>query len=449
LFKQHMSLSNLYNLLFRLGILVAVTWFPVGFLHAECSDTSFEQTSSLKSVKKANAHAQARIMLPQWRYSPGPWNAITDVPGVKVGHVSIRKESPQTIQTGVTAILPHSEDLANIGLWAYGQMLNGNGELTGLGPLQTSGILNSPILLTNTHSVGIVHQGVFDYFAKHYPSEPERSGSSRWRGELPVVGECWDGMYNTIWDRRAITPHDAVVALEQATSGEVPQGKVGAGSGMRSFGLRAGIGSASRRLSFSNPEKVSGNMVKNMAEHSEKHYTIGVLVNTNHSRMEDLDPVILQKLETYWKQPLERIKAQDEQALVLKKVGFSLPASVKPISEKQISESTAMVLPRRQGSIIVVVATDLPLLPHQLKTLVERVPLGLGAMGSRMGTSSGDGVVIFSTATKIPLETEDPFLQNIESIHPDEMTPIYHALVEAVTEAQINALLAAHPINEK
>jgi len=336
--------------------------------------------------------AMERVILPQWRFEPGPYNAITDVSGVEVGHVTIQKESPHRIRTGVTAIVPHSGNLALTGLWASGRMLNGNGELTGLDYIQQSGILNSPIILTNTYAVGTADTGVFDYYAKHY-------GTS-WPGALPVVGECYDGVFNTIEDRSAVSPQDVVTAIETAQSGPVPQGRVGAGTGMRSFELHAGIGSASRRIQLGNT-----------------WYTVGVLVNMNHSRLADLDPTIRSVLEKALHHTLADLKAQDDLDRVKR-------------------------APGSDGSIMIVIATDLPLLPHELSLLVDRAALGIGQLGSTMAMSSGDGVIAFSTATQIPLDSAEPI--SMSAIHPEQLTPVFRATIEAVTEAQINALLASH-----
>lgn len=349
-----------------------------------------------------------RITLPQWRFSPGQFNAITDVPGVKVGHVTVRRDIPHTIRTGVTAIVPHDGNLANQAVWSYGGWLNGNGEMTGLGYIQETGFLLSPIMLTNTYSVGKVYDGVFDYYRKNYPGQP-------WAGLIPVVGECYDGYFNTIEDRSAITNEDVVKAVESAESGAVPQGRVGAGTGMRSFELHAGIGSASRKLKI-----------------GETWYHIGVLVNANHTNnkgLGNLDPVIRQKIEERVG-PLETHRQQDER-----------DEAKQPVAETPKPPLSGQ---SRQGSIITVIATDLPLAPHQLKELLTRAGLGIGAMGSTMDTTSGDGVLVFSTANKVTMggDTSKPLPMPI--LHHDELSPVYRATVEAVTEAQINAILASH-----
>lgn len=359
--------------------------------------------SVLQAMPPRTETQSTRVVLPQWRFEPGPLNAITDVAGVKVGHVTIWRDHPYPIRTGVTAIVPHSRDLARTGLWANGRMLHGNGELTGLWFVRATGILNTPILLTNTFSVGQVSRGVFDYYRRHYPGKTP--GSTVWPGQLPVVGECYDGYFNTIEDPSAVMPEDAVQAIELARGGAISQGRVGAGTGMRSFGLYAGIGTASRQV------MIDG-----------KQYTLGVLVNMNHSRFADLNPVIRTELEKRFGRPLDEIHREDSRNLV-------------PRASSAI---------QRQGSIIVVIATDLPLLPYQLEQLALRAALGIGALGSTMASTSGDGVIAFSTAQPVPLGDNAPVVLPLQVIHPDYLSPIYRATVEAVTEAQINALVAAH-----
>lgn len=365
-----------------------------------------------------------RLIPPCWRRFPsGRYNAITDVPGLKIGHVTVTREWPSKIRTGVTAIVPDTAaltahwqgenglpgrpgNLANTGFRAAGVTLNGNGELTGMGPLMTAGILNSPIILTNTYSVGMAHDGVFRWFARQYPGE--------WPGQLPVVGECWDGFYSVIEDP-VLTSGDTMTAIDAARSGPVPQGRTGAGTGMRSFEMHAGIGSASRKVILDGQE-----------------YTIGVLVNANHSKLDDLNPLLRASLEQYWKQPASQVRQTDnaDQA--------SRPASSTPGSLPAAPPNS------RQGSIITVIATDLPLDSKALRQIAERAGLGIGNTGSAMATTSGDFAVAFSTANPLPLGDNAPKIVPTASVHPDALSPILQATVEAVTEAQLNAITAAH-----
>ncbi|MEB3285907.1 MAG: P1 family peptidase [Vampirovibrionales bacterium] len=368
---------------------------------------------SEQALQPGTSFKPLRLLLPQWRFNPGPYNAITDVPGVRVGHATVKQDSPHTLRTGVTAILPHNGNLARVGLWAAGSNLNGNGEMTGLAPLETFGVLNTPILLTNTFSVGAVHQGVHKYFQTRYPGQ--------WGGQLPIVGECYDGFFNTIDDLSAVTPQDAVAAIESARGGPVEQGRVGAGTGMRSFELHAGIGSASRKV------MVDG-----------KWYTIGVLLNANHSRLDVMNPFIRNALEKRYGS-LETLRQKDslDRAISSDKAKAEVSVQTKAPSFRPNPRS-------RQGSIITVIATDLPLNPTQLKQLANRSALGVGAMGSTMDTTSGDFVVAFSTANPFTLGENSGALLTSQTVHPDLLSPVYRATVEAVTEAQINALQASH-----
>ena len=348
-----------------------------------------------------------RLPLTPWQtYSAGPWNAITDVPGVIVGHVSLRasqsSQAPVGIRTGVTAIWVDNANRSEQGLWAASAVHNGNGEVTGLASIDTFGVLNSPILLTNTRSVGVIHSGVHRYMATTYPK-------AIW-SELPVVGECWDGVFNSI-HAEAVDENDATLALTSARSGPVWQGRVGAGSGMRSFELYGGIGSASRQIDFNG-----------------KRYTIGVLVNTNHSKLSALNPAIKAPLSA----ELGDLSERRKRLMPPTQTSMSLPTS-------------------RQGSIVVIIATDIPLMPQQLKQLAQRAAIGIGLTGSVMATTSGDFVLAFSTANPISMHaisTIDSAWVNTEAPwrHPDAMTPLYTMTIESVLEAQVNALSAANGI---
>ena len=355
------------------------------------------------AVPRGITSRPARLSLPQWQTFPtGLNNAITDVPGVKIGQLTYAQDFPDKIHTGVTAIVPDAPsltqgqgNLATTGFKASAVCLNGNGELTGTSFINEFGVLNSPILLTNTQSVGALHTGVNHFFNRYFPGQ--------WSGQLPVIGECYDGFFNTV-QKDTIPPQAAEMALNQATSGPVLQGRVGAGAGMRSFELHAGIGSASRKI------VLNGNV-----------YTLGVLVNMNHSHLNDLNPVIRQQLETRLG-PLESLKAKDNLD------GVNAPPINSP----------------RQGSIQVVIATDLPLNNKQLEELAKRAGLGIGNTGSIMSTSSGDFATAFTTANPIPMGSQVPALLKSTEVHPDEMTPIFKAAVEAVTESEVNALMASH-----
>jgi D-aminopeptidase len=345
--------------------------------------------------------------LPQWQFLPGPYNAITDVAGVSVGHVSIKQDQPHTLRTGVTAIMPHAGNMANQALWAASSVLNGNGEMTGLATIDHTGLLNSPVVLTNTMAVGQAHQGVHQYYQQHY--------GDTWPGQLPVVTECWDGVFNTINDLKAVTPAHVINALEQAQTGPILQGRAGAGTGMRAFGCHAGVGTASRQVQI-----------------DDKTYTVGILVNANHSHLSAMAPHVKNALEQTLKKPLATLAAEDNRDAVFNHV--------------HAATSDTAATPR-QGSIVVIIATDAPLLPAQLKQLANRAALGIGATGSTMDTTSGDFALAFSTAAKIPVgdaQTAQTVTLPSPIIHPDALSDLQRATVEAVTEAQMQAIIAAH-----
>lgn len=373
-----------------------LAFFALSLMLISSVETLAKEKATLPS-SIGTSISPTRIVLPEWQFQPGAFNAITDVPGVKVGHITIIKDTPNKIRTGITAILPHSDNLATVGLWASSTVLNGNGEVTGLAPIETAGILSSPILLTNTFSIGNVHHGVFQFYEKHYQDQ--------WIGQLPVVAECYDGYFNTINDLNAVQPSEAMRAIEIATNGPVSQGRAGAGTGMRSFELHAGIGTASRVITIDN-----------------KPYTIGVLVNTNHSRLDKLSPSIRSKLEEQLG-PLDRLRDEDNKDRAL---AVSLTET-----------------PTRQGSIIVIIATNLPLTPSELKQLTNRASIGIGHMGSTMDTTSGDFAIAFSTATQLPLPYKVASFPQ-QAIHPDALSPAYRATVEAIVEAQLHAITASH-----
>ena len=339
----------------------------------------------------------------QWRYPAGPYNAITDVPGVAVGHVTVKQDKPERVRTGVTVVLPHQGDLARQAVFAAAAVLNGNGEMTGLATIDHTGLLNSPVVLTNTPNVGAAHTGVHHYMSQRY--------GNTWQGQLPVIAECWDGVYNTL--THPIASEATVNALKDAKPGPVALGPVGAGTGMRSFELHAGIGTASRRVTLDDG----------------KPFTVGVLVNSNHSRLPTMTPAVRQALERTLGN-LDAKRQQDNADAIW---------NVQKTSRLVHSAS-------RQGSIIVIIATDAPLLPSQLKQMASHAGLGIAAMGSTMDTTSGDFALAFSTAQLVPVGGEAG--QTVTQlpvgpvIHPDAISPLQRAVVEAVTEAQMRALLA-------
>src|SRR4051794_683269 len=324
--------------------------------------------------------------------APGEHDAITDVAGVKVGSVTLIEG--EAVRTGVTVILPSEADVGVEQLFAGCHTLNGNGELTGLEWVRESGRLSTPIALTNTHAVGTVR----DALVAH---------SVRARGEddwfywaLPVVGETWDGMLNDI-NGGHVRPEHVDEAIAKASGGPVEEGAVGGGTGMICHGFKGGIGTASRVVA---------------KEHGG--YTVGVLVQANHG----------------WRERLTVAGAP---------VGRVLSHDVVPDPDEDLPATAAGA-----GSIIVIVATDAPLLPHQCRRLAQRASLGIGRTGGAGAHSSGDILIAFSTARQAlpPSEAMDagePVTVPITMFVDSHITPLYQAAIEATEAAIVNALLAA------
>ena len=306
-------------------------------------------------------------------YEPGKHNAITDVAGVMVGHVTLN--SGDMVRTGVTAVIPR-DDIWSNRVFGAAHVINGNGEATGFAWVNESGLIESPIMLTNTLSVGAVHDGVVRYMIKRYPQS---------HIVLPIVAECYDGGLNDISGLHVTSEH-AIAAIESAAGGAVPQGCVGAGTGMRSYGFKAGVGTASRIV------KVAG-----------QTYTLGVLVNANGGRRHQL-----------------RIDGV-------------------PVGE----EITDLTPERhRDGSFIIVIATDAPLAHRQLLKLAQRATHGLARTGTPSTVSSGEFVVAFSTANIVP-SSSAASLMTVKMLHNNRMDVFYQGVIEATEEAVINAMTMA------
>ena len=336
------------------------------------------------------------------RRAPGRANAITDVPGVRVGHATIvRGEGPLVVgvgpvRTGVTVIIPHDDDLFLDGVFAGWHRLNGNGELTGTAWIDEAGILTGPIALTNTHSVGIVRDAIVARAARAHPDGPEL-----W--SLPVVGETYDGTLNDVNGFHVTAAHvDA--AIDAAAAGPVPEGSVGGGTGMICHELKGGVGTASRVL----------------AAH-EGGWTVGVLVQANHGVREDL-----------------RIDGVP--------VGAELPVAEIP-SPYHGREGSGPGTPG-SGSIVMIVATDAPLLPHQCRRLAQRAGLGMARTGGYARNSSGDFILAFATGNRSlgpGAGTGRPHgaVIDVRMVPDDGLDGIFAGAVEATEEAIVNALLAA------
>jgi D-aminopeptidase len=316
--------------------------------------------------------------------TPGELNAITDVRGVEVGHTTLIAgegklvvgEGP--VRTGVTAILPLGRDDSNTAVPAAVFSFNGNGEMTGSAWVEESGFLEGPVLLTNTHSVGVVRDAVVEWGTRKFPGTANFS--------LPVVGETWDGELSDI-NGFHVKKEDVFAALNGANSGAVVEGNVGGGTGMRAFGFKAGIGTASRILAK-----------------GDDGLCLGVLVQVNLGRRENL-------------------------------MVSGVPVG-KEISELQPSVHKD---PEKEGSILVVIATNAPLVPHQLKRIAKRAALGVARTGAVSTNSSGDLFIAFSTA--VPVLVDDR--QQWSTLKNDDLDPLLTATVQATEEAIINALIAA------
>lgn len=317
----------------------------------------------------------------------GPLDAITDVAGVTVGQVTlIGSPSPgHEVRTGVTAILPRGRDSLRQPVFGGWFALNGNGEMTGTAWVDESGLVDGPIVLTNTHSVGAVRDAVIAWRLRQGPPD--------WHGywwSLPVVAETWDGYLNDINGFHVHAEHVAE-ALEAARGGTVAEGNVGAGTGTICHEFKCGIGTASRRVAI-----------------GRQDWTLGVLVQANYG-------------------------VRDTLRIAGVPVGQHL-------QEHRVHEEVAP-LKRDTGSIIVVVATDAPLLPHQLKRVARRAALGLARNGSYAGDGSGDLFIAFSTANP-EADTDKPLL-SASYLGNDLLDPLFRATVEATEEAIVNAMVAA------
>lgn len=337
-----------------------------------------------------SAHAQrARDLGIPFEGRTGPLNAITDVAGVTVGHSTLIGDTADghAIRTGVTAILPRGRDSLMEPVMAATFALNGNGEMTGSAWVEESGLLEGPVMLTNTHSVGTVRDATIAWRIR--AAGPDASGYT-W--SLPLVAETWDGHLNDINGFHVRAEH-AEAALENASSGIVAEGNVGGGTGMICHEYKCGIGSASRLVSA-----------------LDQGYTVGVLVQANYGRRDGL-----------------------------------LIAGVPVGRHMREHRVYTEVDPEagETGSIIVVIATDAPLLPHQLKRLAKRASLGLARMGSIAGNGSGDIFVAFGTGNP----AGQAGLQDVRMLGNEHMDPLFEGVVQATEEAIVNAMIAARDMS--
>ncbi len=324
------------------------------------------------------------------RHPTGKWNAITDVPGVRVGHTTLisgegrLKCGEGPVRTGVTAVLPAAGQIFHERVHGGAFVLNGAGEVSGLTQVVEWGIVETPILLTNTLAVGSVSEAVVHYMLENYPGIGQEHDVI-----IPLVGECDDSWLNDVAGGHIKREH-VYAALDSAVGGPVAEGSVGGGTGMMTCDLKAGIGTSSRVL-----------------DEKEGSYTVGVLVQSNFGSLEEL-----------------RVAGR--------MFGQFLAESAPEIRRR----------PGIAGSIIAIVGTDAPLLPHQLNRLAKRVALGIGRMGSYAAHGSGEIVLAFSTGNIVPRRPRRKVFR-LKSLGDVWINPLYEATVNATEEAILNALLQA------
>jgi D-aminopeptidase len=314
---------------------------------------------------------------------PGRFNAITDAEGVTVGYTTlIEGEGKNAVRTGVTAILPRGQATTDKPAFAGVFSLNGNGEMTGTHWIEEAGLLEGPVLITNTHSVGVVRDAAIEWRIRHGGAD----ASGYW-WSLPVVAETWDGELNDI-NGFHVKPEHVFAALEGAHGGAIAEGNVGGGTGMICHEFKCGTGTSSRVA------KIDG-----------REYRLGVLVQANYG------------------------------------VRSELRIAGVPVG-KVLKNDLLWPEPKDDGSIIIVIATDAPLLPHQLKRIAKRATHGLARNGSYSGNGSGDIFVAFSTAN----EANQVALTTLTALGNDQMDALFLATVQAVEESIINAMIAAEPM---
>jgi D-aminopeptidase len=319
--------------------------------------------------------------------TPGKLNAITDVPGVEVGYTTLISGEGKLevgkgpVRTGVTAILPRGHASLNDPVYAGFSSLNGNGEMTGTPWVEESGFLEGPIVITNTHSVGVARDAVIAWLVK-------QGTGSQTLWSLPVVAETWDGWLNDI-NGFHVKPEDVWHALDTAHGGAIEEGSVGGGTGMICYEFKGGNGTASRKID-----------IRASKDASPRSFVVGVFLQANFGRRPQL-------------------------MIAGIPVGKEIPGEVYK---------------KENGSCIAVVVTDAPLLPNQLKRLARRVSLGLARTGTISGNGSGDLFIAFSTANP-NVATPDQITHDVQTIPNDLMDPLFAGVVQATEEAVVNALI--------
>lgn len=344
------------------------------------------------------AHGQiprARDLGVPFAGTSGRFNAITDVEGVEVGYSTIISGDGENVlgkgpvRTGVTAIFPRGKAKKFSPVYANWYSLNGNGEMTGTTWVTESGFLETPIMITNTNSVGEVRQAVLKWYV-----DTDWYKGEDWWYTYPVVAETYDGFLNDIYGFHVKEQH-VLEAIKNAAGGKIAEGNVGGGTGMMCLGFKGGTGTSSRIFKI-----------------NDSTYTVGALVQSNFGAKRNLSiagvPVGMELKDT-----------------------LNYEYNAPPKSRRQEGD----------GSIIVIVATDVPLLPHQLKRISQRIPLGVGIVGGRGSNGSGDIFLVFSTANEQAFNRDE--LTIVETMSNDLLMPVFEATVQVVEEAIINAMVAA------
>ncbi|OOG71295.1 aminopeptidase [Sinorhizobium sp. A49] len=334
--------------------------------------------------------ARARDLGLPFKGRTGHFNAITDVEGIAVGFHTISEDEPRPgrkrpVRTGVTAILPHAGSDVPVPVYAGVHRFNGNGEMTGTHWIEDGGFFLGPVMITNTHAVGMTHHATIKWMLERYASTYD-SDDFLWI--MPVVAETYDGVLNDI-NGQHIGEAEVQAALDAAAGGPVQEGNCGGGTGMIAYGFKGGTGTASRVVEFGG-----------------RDYTIGTLVQANHGQRD-------------W-----------------------LTICGVPVGE-HMRDGTPQSQMQERGSIIVVIATDLPMAPHQLQRLARRAAIGIGRNGTPGGNNSGDIFLAFSTANPQPMAHRAPPRLKLEIVNDEMLDPVYLATVDSVEEAVVNAMLAA------
>ena len=341
-------------------------------------------------MKSPTAKARARDLGLPFPGRTGPLNAITDVDGIGVGFKTILEDAPRPgrkrpVRTGVTAILPHAASPTPMPVYAGVHRFNGNGEMTGTHWIEDGGYFLGPVVITNTHAVGMAHHATVKWMLERYASTYD---TDNFLWIMPVIAETYDGVLNDI-NGLPLTEADVRVALDSLSSGSVQEGNCGGGTGMVTYGFKGGTGTSSRIVEFGGRE-----------------HRIGTLVQANHGQRD-------------W--------------LTIRGV---------PVGE-HMRDGTPQSQLAERGSIIVVVATDLPMAPHQLQRLARRAAIGIGRGGTPGGNNSGDIFLAFSTANPQPMAHHAPAKLSLEIVNDEKLDPVYAATVDSVEEAVVNAMLAA------